>query len=372
MSRRARLLGLTLGLFIASTAHAQQRWAVEARPFIDIHGSSAAGEPLFESAVAGTRLPDGRIVIADALGATIRFFDARGTPVRTVGRRGSGPGEFQTLAWMGRCAGDSLFVYDRRQARMLVLSPSGEVARQYRVPAEATPGPAPALIACNGAGSFAMIADGPGPVSKEDDLDIMRRRGALWIADAEGRITATPDTVVLGEFVVIGGGGAPRPLARATTIAMAGDRIYVGPADSAFVRAYGTNGRGTRGIAAGAAGRPVSPAQHEAAIDAILSAAPPQARDRFRPMMLGWRTVSALPAYSAIRTDTDGNLWVTVSPPGASALEMRAIAPDGRPLGELRIDLPLTVLEIGRDYILGAWEDAGGEPHVVALRLRRG
>ena len=354
-----------------STLHAQQRWTVEPTPIVDIHGGTAAGEPMFASAIAGTRLSNGTIVIGDALGSTIRFFDPGGKPVRTVGRRGSGPGEVQMLTWLGRCAADTVFAYDRRQARMLVVSPSGEVVRQYRVPAEETPGPAPAMLACNGAGTFAMIVDGPGPVSSEDDLDIMRRRGALWIVGVDGRIASTADTVTLGEFIVIGGGGAPRPLARATTLAMSHDRIWVGTADSASVRSYGLDGRSARSIPAGVAGRRTTPAHYEAAVDAILASAPPQARDRMRPVMMEWRAPSTLPPYSAIRTDTEGNLWVVSSPPGSSAVELRASAPDGRTLGDLRIDLPLTVFEIGRDYVLGTYEDAGGEPHVVLLRLRR-
>ena len=372
MARWLRSLGIAaLGVTLGSTLQAQQRWTVEPTPFVDIHGVTAGGEPMFESAIAGSRLSDGTIVLGDALGSTIRFFDAAGKPVRSVGRRGSGPGEFQMLTWMGRCAGDTLFAYDRRQARMTVVSRSGTAVREYRVPAESTPGPAPALLACSG-GTFAMIVDGPGPVTKDGDLDIMRRRGALWIAGSDGRITATPDTIALGEFVVMGGGGAPRPLGRATSIAMSGDRIYVGTADSAFVRAYALDGRALSGVAAGVAGRRATQAHYEAALDAILATAPPQARDRVRPMMLQWPMPSTLPAYSAIRSDTDGNLWVTLSPPGSRSIELRAIGRDGRALGDVRIDLPLTVLEIGRDYILGTYEDAGGEPHVVALRLRRG
>ena len=63
------------------------------------------------SRVAGTvQLTDGRIVIADGASLELRFFDATGTFIRSVGRSGDGPGEFRRMERLVRLPGDTLAV----------------------------------------------------------------------------------------------------------------------------------------------------------------------------------------------------------------------------------------------------------------------
>lgn len=60
---------------------------------------------------------DGTIYVADNLANEVRVFGADGSYVRTIGRRGGGPGEFgdlYSLAWLG----DELVAMDPRNARL--------------------------------------------------------------------------------------------------------------------------------------------------------------------------------------------------------------------------------------------------------------
>jgi hypothetical protein len=60
---------------------------------------------------------DGRVFVADGGSLAIYVFDAEGALVRTIGRRGSGPGEFSALysiAWLG----DTLAALDPGNARI--------------------------------------------------------------------------------------------------------------------------------------------------------------------------------------------------------------------------------------------------------------
>jgi DNA-binding beta-propeller fold protein YncE len=64
----------------------------------------------------------GRLYVADTAAHDIKVFDAAGRLERTLGRRGSGPGEFNFpshLAW----AGGALYVSDTLNARIQVLRP---------------------------------------------------------------------------------------------------------------------------------------------------------------------------------------------------------------------------------------------------------
>jgi hypothetical protein len=44
---------------------------------------------------------------------------------------------------------------------------------------------------------------------------------------------------------------------------------------------------------------------------------------------------------------------------------------DGRVEARVQVPSPLTVFEIGRDYVLRSYTDADGEMHVVVHRLLR-
>lgn len=72
--------------------------------------------------------PNGGIVIAQDQDGLLRFFDARGSPLGTFGRKGQGPGEFQGigyLAWIG----DTLVVSDSRTRRFTLVSPDRKLVR---------------------------------------------------------------------------------------------------------------------------------------------------------------------------------------------------------------------------------------------------
>jgi hypothetical protein len=62
---------------------------------------------------------------------TIRVFDPSGNLVRTIGRKGGGPGEFRRMLRSG-FVGDSLWVYDGDARRLTVFSPEGRYVRSVK------------------------------------------------------------------------------------------------------------------------------------------------------------------------------------------------------------------------------------------------
>lgn len=79
-----------------------------------------------------------------------------------------------------------------------------------------------------------------------------------------------------------------------------------------------------------------------------------------------------LPPYSAVLTDSEHVLWVVLSAPGDKETLLRAAAPDGNLLGDVRIPMELHVFEVGRDYVLGTYESKDAIPYVALFRLHRG
>lgn len=76
--------------------------------------------------------PDGRIYVLDGQDQQIRVYDDAGRPLRTVGRRGDGPGEF-TQARLFGFKGDTLWVNDAGPMRVTLMSAEGQVLSTFPV-----------------------------------------------------------------------------------------------------------------------------------------------------------------------------------------------------------------------------------------------
>lgn len=80
----------------------------------------------------------GRIyVVQQGSNAPILVFDRQGSFLRTLGRRGSGPGEFQSAGFLVPGLGDSVAVWDYGLSRLTVLTVSGGMVRSFSVPIDA-------------------------------------------------------------------------------------------------------------------------------------------------------------------------------------------------------------------------------------------
>jgi hypothetical protein len=375
---RAALAATMLVPLAAPSAGAQ--WAVDTRPVLDIAGLSPGGEVLLENVAAATRLADGTIVVADQSASHVRFFDAGGRLLRTVGRRGAGPGEFDLLLWLGRCAGDTLFAWDYGLRRMTVISPSGAIVRQTSFPAGDELARAPTTLTCSPGGRFAIQPPAiPGRDPMEvltTDTSIIRGRAPVTVVDREGRRVADLGDIWAGEMFFTGRSGGPRgggfrPLGRATSLAMLDDRVFIGTADSAAVEVFGLDGRRLTTVSLAIPPRRATRGHLERAIDEMLPLFPGPIRAGIRQRMLALPLPERLPAYSAVLVDPHATLWVVASVPGDPDTRLLAVNPAGRQAADLRLPVRIRVFEVGPDYILAGYEDSNDEPHVAVFRLRR-
>lgn len=79
-------------------------------------------------------LSDGTIAVLNAGEHELRFYDQTGHFIRTVGRQGNGPGEFQFPVGLRR-SGDTLSVVDMVANRLTEIAPDGQVLRTRTVAA---------------------------------------------------------------------------------------------------------------------------------------------------------------------------------------------------------------------------------------------
>lgn len=90
---------------------------VDTAPRLQIGALDGPAEYQLGRVIDATRMPDGRIVVADRSNHEIRVFDATGKFVRTMGRTGDGPGEFRDPLQVTALGGDSLLVWDMSRHR---------------------------------------------------------------------------------------------------------------------------------------------------------------------------------------------------------------------------------------------------------------
>jgi len=121
------------GVQIAQTSedalHTPLPWVLDTVPDLEI-GTVAGEEPYqFSNISSVVGMPDGEIVVVDQGSLDVRWFDDRGTFLRSVGGEGRGPGEFVRAQVVPQFRPDSLVVFDLMQRRLTSISLDGEWVR---------------------------------------------------------------------------------------------------------------------------------------------------------------------------------------------------------------------------------------------------
>lgn len=349
------------------------QWTVDATPTLDLGDDLDGATESAGEAKGVTRSPDGGVIVADRASSSLKFFGPNGALVKTVGRKGSGPGEFERLSHLMRC-GDSLYVYD--SGRYFVYSLDGERHREFRL-AGGEAGARAYRTACNAQGVMLSYA-----YDKLSELpsksSVTRKLVPYWLSRADGSLLAS-----LGQFwsserwASIGdkvSGTGPLPLGKQPVVAVGQSRAYVGLADSFAIDVYGLDGHRLSTIRHEQASRQSTPA--DVARFKLLDTLGRSAIDIAR-IVSEWnemRFPPTLPPYSAMVVDADDNLWVQSYPSGHdSVATWLGFTPTGAAMARLRLPRELDVAEIGADYVLGTETDPQtGIKRVKRFLIRRG
>ena len=176
-------------------------WSLSERPTGIIDGNAEpyltdVGEVAFRS--------DGGLVVEDNRSAQLHLFDAVGTPLRSIGGRGDGPGEFRNVTELTVGAADTLYVYDRRHSRASQYDPDGDLVTVIDLPREAAGQGSVSFDAWpHGDGLLlhvlgALDLDGSQPVPRLD-----QRRSVIHRVDRSGRIGSQVEEF-MGGYTIVG------------------------------------------------------------------------------------------------------------------------------------------------------------------------
>jgi len=354
-------------------------WRVADQPQVDI--GVLDGEPEYQlyNVRQALRLKDGRIVVANVGTGELRFFSGDGTFLKSVGRQGGGPGEFEGLSLVRPFPGDSLLTYDVRQSRVTIWDTDGTLGRSYRIT------PVGEIAFMLGQGVFAdgtllvkaplLFRGGFSDGARRDDEEYQSFSTTGAFVDTVG-VFAGPDQFIESQvnanqaFVSV----STPPFGRNPAAAVHGDRLYYGSADSYEIQCYSQDGTLTSIIRRNVAPRPVTPDDLQHLIERDLAEIEDandrrDTRERYDKMPVA----ETMPAYERLEVDDLGNLWVReYDPDSEGSSTWTVFDADGQMLGTVRMPAGFGVRHIGTDFVLGVWRDDLDVEHVRLYDVIKG
>lgn len=357
-------------------------WEVGSKPQVSI--GAALGEADYQLYEVGdaTRLADGRIVVANGGSNQLLVFDAAGDYLAAWAGQGDGPGEFRSLATVRRWPGDSLIAADSEQGRASVFDLEGNHGRTITL--KGNPG-----------GFFKSISSDPtehrlmgvlpdGTILTRDVGGYMTEGLWRWDhtygltgADGSGKTSLGdypgPETysesVHVEEERMVYVMPLRHPFGKSTFTAVWGDLVAIGRNETYEIRAFISDGSPSHIIRRDH--RPGAPTQEQqdARIRERYADRPEEERARRLEVAANMPLAETFPAYSNIRSDALGHLWVAeFKLPGEEPdfTLWTVFDQEGRAIGFVETPSGLTIYEIGQDYILGR---RTGEMDVESVEL---
>ena len=362
-----------------------REWRLSEKPTLDI-GSGSGVDDQLGRIVGVTRLSDGRVVVADQSSLQLKFYDASGRHLKSVGGKGQGPGEFRDFHTITRLAGDSIAVEMLRMAT--IFAPSGAFVRNVRF------GPFPegelqvpfVTTLDRFDNGTAVVMDYPqgqrGPRGVGQWVD----SSSLFLVDATGALIRPLGKAAVVVFVAGSARPTPLDLGPKAVHASSGRTIYLGFSDQYAIRAYDSYWKLQRIIRRSWTPRRLTSREIDSYVDGWMqmwSKKTGPEREAERKTMREDSYPELLPAYSAILATPSGELWVRepdlTGAPGCWCLagmptvpgKWSVFNPDGRWLGDVAMPPRMIPLEIGEDYVLGRTRDSDDVPHAVMYRLEK-
>lgn len=344
-------------------------WRVAAEPDLSIGAVAGEDAYLLDRVAHALRQSNGRIVVFNGGTQELRYYDAGGGYLYSVGGRGDGPGEFQGARRLFRAPGDSLVVADGIAGRLSLLDPDGGFVRSHNV-------------GWGRASPSGRLADGRMVHLTYADPELAVAVGHVRVP--LHLLLFAPERALEDTAAVLPGGDEYRvevqggisnydvPFGRQQNIAVAGDRIYSGLGEVFEVEVRRADGVLESLIRAAVRPRSVRPEDLERWRRGLLERASERSRPAVERVVRDAPVPATMPAYSAFRVDAEGNLWVRVyAPPGEPAVTWRVFDPRGRWLGEVDLPEGLDVTEIGADYLLGIVRDELDVEYVRLYRIEK-
>lgn len=305
----------------------------------------------------------GRIYVADGLSKDIRVFGSDGRHVRTLGREGSGPGEFRIISGMARSGDGRLWVMDPASSRLTVYDTTGALLATLRLELSLAT-TIPWLGGVDQAGNiYDSTRETTAPRSAAGPRSLLVRYGP------EGDHLAATDTLPLPTtktdmFEGRTSGGirffTNVPFSPSQRWRLAPDgSVWTGVTSSYRLDRVSFDGDTLAVLRHARRPVPVSHRERDS-----LAAAEGVPADRIPAVK---------PAFRSFLVDPAGRVWVEPYLPGGSGTEWDVFSASGTHLGLVRTALDLETEEIlpivRGDHLYAVTRDETDVPYIVRMRV---
>jgi hypothetical protein len=342
-------------------------WRVSAEALLSI--GTFQGDSLHQlyQVQGARRLSGGGVAVANAGSGEVRVYDPSGVFVRSLGRRGEGPGEFQRPALAGVLGGDTLVVADMQLRRITLVHPVAGVVGSARV-AEDLGG---AVLPQGMLADRTVVLGGgfywSGSSGETLTEGYSRPPTSYRSCSLEGDLVTDFGEFPGSEFNVqirsVGGGMAMSarliPFGKYPMQTVSPGFLHVGSGESWEVRSYRPSGELARIVRLDRELRPVRREDLEAYVrEAVAEATDPAQAQEIRRGIEALPTPDFMPASASLHADHHGYLWVErYRAPGEEPAVHDVLDPEGRLVGWVSLPAGLQILESGPDYVLGLYRD---------------
>lgn len=336
-------------------------WRVAASPSLQIGVSEGSPHFQFFRVQDVRRRTDGNILVVNAGTQEVRMFSPEGDYVRTIGRSGSGPGEFQSprSLWLG--PNDTILVGDLE--RMSAFDSAGTFARS-------TP-------FANAYQSHALddrtyirlvFAPSVNPIElghSRPDYSIIRLSADAQVIDTLTQITGTEVYRQFSTGEQIYNFNAPFGAER--MIATHGHSIFTGDGKGFIVSELNDRGQLRRILRRAYDPEPVTPeaiASFEASMLDLFQL--DEQKAQIRRLFTEWSYPRTQPQYDRLVIDKTGGIWLRHFHIDARRAATWSVLDTARGwLGEIMLPASVVVKEIGDEYILGVRIDDLGVEYIM-------
>lgn len=338
-------------------------WNTDAAWYVEqdfrIGEREGAGPQVFGRIMALTVDIDGRIYVLDQLAHEVRVFDADGEYLRSLGGRGSGPGEIKDaigLAW----ADEVLWVCDPGNQRFVLFDTAGAYVGTRR---RLAPGYAlPWRGGFDARGRFYDSHVAPDKVGGRFREILLRydptgaRADTIWLPSHEGEMFELPATGGMKAWV-------PFTSRLAWTLDLRG-YLWFGVTGKYRIYQRRVSGDTVRVIERQATPVAVTSAEMREELEQIRSYGAKVDADQIPTVK---------PAFQTILIDPDGYLWVVPAAPAQDDLKIFDIFdPEGRYLGPARSGVSISLFPtpvIAGRRLIGITTDSQGVQYVVSMTI---
>jgi hypothetical protein len=312
----------------------------------------------------------GSVVLFDSEKRQFAVVDSTGKHLRTVGRLGKGPGEFDHVAGYVFTDGDSLIVMESG-GRVTVLRPDGTVARIYSLSLRSGISTA-TLLAVLGDDRLVVAIDGPSIPPRAGEPGLNLRSAHLLLVRPGSSSEDTLLTTYSSEMFVRNSKGRNgevfymgTPYLFGRKLLRVGDpsTLYIGDGATFEIRQLSADGRTRRLIRLASPPREFTARMNEH-LDETLNELDLRDRSVFpHPKVV--------PAFEKLLLDPDRRLWVQeFLAPGDAQITWRIFGAAGELIGTLVVPPNLDIRGAGRGTVTALRKDRDGMEELVIYRYR--